>query len=145
MFFTSTNILCAEEYEVTQSSESKEVNVQLYANVTSTYSVKIPAQFDVTPVTTTLKVFAKGDISADEKLSITYQNTGVKLHETGTSETKHPDIDLTLTGEAANLAWNQIDKTSYGENAHLQITITHDVIAAGYWTTDLPITIALNK
>lgn len=145
MFFTSSATMFADEVEVTQNSENKEVNVQLYADVTSTYSVKIPAKFDVKPVSTTLNIFAKGDISADETLSITYKNSDVALKETGTSQTKHPDVPLTLTGEAASLSWNQIDKAEYGNNAHLAITITHDVIAAGYWTTDLPITIALNK
>ena len=134
----------AEQVDETNNyvTEDSDANVKLYAEVTSTYSVKIPKEFDVTLTETNLKIYAKGDISADEKLSISYQKDDVALKEVSDSATKHDDVALTLTGDNVDLLWNQL-LGDYEENPNLTINIKHAVLAAGYWETNLPITIAL--
>ena len=123
---------------------AKSVDVKLYAEITSSYSVKIPKEFDVKETETNLTIYAKGDITANERLSITYQKEGVALSESVTNEgDEHADVPLTLSGDAANFKWNQIDK-EYEQNSFLTINIKHSKLAAGYWSTNLPITIALN-
>lgn len=125
-------------------STPQDVNVKLYAQVASSYSVKIPKEFDVTATNTSLVIYAKGDITANERLSISYTNSNIALSETATNTAdKHADVPLTLTGDAVNLKWNQIDK-DYLQNSNLSINIQHAALTAGYWSTNLPITIALN-
>ena len=143
MMITSTATMFADENNIVVE-ENKTVDVELYAEVTSTYSVKIPKKFDVKETETNLVIYAKGDITANERLAISYKNQDVALSETAKSaDDKHPDVPLTLTGDAVSFSWDQI-RNDYPQNSSLTINIKHAALKAGYWSTNLPITIALN-
>ena len=143
MMVTSTATMFAEENDIVVE-ENKTVDVKLYAEVTSTYSVLIPKEFNVKETETNLVIYAKGDITANERLAISYKNQDVALSETATNaDDKHPDVPLTLSGDAASFSWDQI-KDDYLQNSSLTINIKHAALKAGYWSTNLPITIALN-
>ena len=130
----------AEDVEV---HEPGTTNVQLTASATSTYSVKIPQVVDVTALSTTLTVYAKGDIAANEQLSISYNGAGLQLVDQ-TNGSNKANIDLSFAGDAALLNWDDIDDPEYINNDSMVVTITHAAISSGVWSATLPIVIALN-
>ena len=133
------NVL-AEDQEITEDCTQ---NIKLTANATSSYSVKLPQVFDVTNLSTTLTIYAKGDIAADETLDISYASENIALKDTVTAN-PHEDIPLSFEGDGVSLTWDDIDD-DYDKNTSMTITITHGALTSGSWEAQLPITIALSK
>ena len=119
----------------------EEASVELYANIASQYTVKLPLRVDVTNTSTTFNVFAKGSIAADKQLDIAYGSGTHTLHDTTTGSSR--DFALTVNVSGGTFAANVL-QVDYSDSIKSVFTITHAVLPAGSYTYNLPVTIALN-
>lgn len=139
MLFASANAVFAEE---TETETDKDTTVQLYAEVTSTYTVKLPKKVDVTNKSVSFDVQAKGSISSDEKISVAFDQTAQLKDNNDTNG--RSSIALTISNYAHDFLYSVLEVATYGNDAKFSVGVTHDNdIPAGSWSVDLPVTIAL--
>lgn len=133
----------ADEYEVKADGTK---NVDLVANATSSYTVKIPKQVDVSDGDEDLTILAKGDIASDEKIAISYDDSNCALKDTSEATTKQEDVALTISfvDDVCDFLFDDI-KGDFANNSKVVINIKHGGIPAGSFAAVLPITIALTS
>ena len=109
----------------------------------SSYSVLLPKQVDVTNNSSSFDLLAKGSIKSNEILNVSLD--------------KHVDLVDQTAGSAKDNVTVSVDQSEFnffktdlseeyvdGGNADKTITLTHDTLTAGDWSADLNITIKLN-
>lgn len=128
----------AEDVEATTNGTQ---NVELYANVVSSYTVKLPRKVDVKNNETSFEIEIKGDIAGDEKLTVTVPESASLLE---TAVNSHNSIALTVANEKNVFTYSDL-KSDYvsGGDGSSTVSITHSTIPAGNWSVNLPIVIAL--
>lgn len=128
--------------QVVDQDSQEETSVKLYAEVGSTYAVRLPEKVDVETSPKGFDVEAKGDISSTEKLSVSFPETAT-LVDTNTGASKKDDIDLTISNNSHDFAYDDL-KDDYDENVKFTVSVSHDdAVTAGTWEVDLPVTITL--
>ena len=83
-----------QDYE---SNPTGDKQVQLYAEVSDTYTVQLPKKVNVTTSGQTFSVKAKGDIAADKKITVTLPETA-NLADTAASGKEA--VELTIVNNA---------------------------------------------
>ena len=133
------NVFADEE---TTEVTGEQASVELYANIASQYTVKLPARVDVTPESKTFNVFAKGSIAADKQLDITVGNGQHALVDQTTGSNRSFALTVNIsdgTFTAANLP------LAYDDSIKSIFTVSHAALLAGNYVYQLPIVIALNN
>ena len=131
LLFSSISV-CAEEQILTKSGTA---NVQIIANVVSTFEVQIPDIVEITERgVKEFDITASGNISSSESLDITVPDT-----VTMTTEGKNP-IDLTLTVDADAFTSAQLAADG---GAVATCSVDASDITAGVWTGAAEITVQL--
>ena len=116
-----------------------EGTVKLKADIVSNYTVKLPKVVDVTNKSTTVDIYAKGDVDGGMKIVFS-ENTGT--HQLADASSKNTAKDITVSfGNGINGSSIQ---ASYS-TAKDTMTIGHGDLPAGSWSCDLPIVIKLEK
>lgn len=128
--------------EGTNEVSGEEASVELYATIASQYTVKLPARVDVSPVNKTFNVFAKGSIAADKKLDITVGQGTHTLHDLTAGSNR--DVALNITVSDGSFAADILPE-NYEDQIKSIFTVTHAALAAGNYSYQLPIVIALNN
>lgn len=128
--------------QVVDQDSQEETSVKLYAEVGSTYAVRLPEKVDVETSPKGFDVEAKGDISSTEKLSVSFPETAT-LADTNTGANKKDDIELTISNNSHDFAYDDL-KADYDTDVKFTVSVSHESdITAGIWEVDLPVTIAL--
>lgn len=137
------NILADESNDNDVTSDGTE-NVTLYAEATSSYTVRLPLRVNVADASSTITIQAKGDIASDEEILITYDDSSCVLQDQSGADTTQDDVTLTFEFDEDKDAFlfNEITG-EFAANSTVVINVTHDAIPAGSWEATLPITIAL--
>lgn len=138
MMILPANVFADEEQEVSGNS----ANVTLYATKNSTYYVKLPVRVDVSAVSETFTVLAKGDIASSEELTIGYASGTYNLVDTVAESTKTP-VALNVSVTNPTFAYTDLGNT-YGQNG-ATFTISHNALQAGAYECVLPVTISLDS
>lgn len=137
-----TAISATDDYnEVTSDGDQ---TIELYALVTSSYTVKLPKSVDVSTSGTTFTIEVKGDIAADEQISISFDDCSLSETSVKTGDDAHEDIELTVSADVETFTFDLIEADTYAETGKATVTVTHDTIPAGDWSADLSVTISLN-
>jgi len=134
----------ADEDNYDLGKDDDDVSVELYASGTSTYSVYFPKKLDVSSGNVTLTIKAKGDITPDELLNISFAKEDIVLEDQAEDDNKRDDIPLTIEGDFGAFEWDDIADADYANNQSVSVAISHSGILAGSWKTTLPITISLD-
>lgn len=130
-----------QDYE---SNPTGNKQVQLYAEVSDTYTVQLPKKVNVTTSGQTFSVKAKGDIAADKKITISMPQNPELVDQSATGE-KKANVQLTLTNYAFDFVDSEINSADYdGSGATETVTVTHGGITAGSWSVDMNVTIGLS-
>lgn len=132
----------AEENELSPATSQTEVtgSVDLVANIVSTYTIKLPKQIDVSGLSTSVDIFAKGDVDGSKKIVISETNAGQnKIADLANKNT----AEALTVGFGSGIEGKDID-ASYG-TAKDTMTITHAALKAGSWKCVLPILIKLEN
>lgn len=125
------------DQELNQNSTSG--TVQLTASKASTYTVKLPTSVDVSADSATFKAFIKGDVDGAKKVVIAEDTSkGTNILKNNAIDGR--DVDLTIS---VDKAINGADITSEYTEDGITITVSHETIAAGTYTCNLPLTISL--
>lgn len=99
---------------------------------TPSYSVKIPRSINVSKPITTISFAVKGDIYADQKLNVIFDETATLSNNTKTE---------TVFINQNKKSWTSGQLTNeYYESA---LTLSHDELSAGIWNGSLNVVIAL--
>lgn len=143
MLVLPTNIFADEDiYEV---STEKTQNIELVANKTATYSVKIPKSVDVSDDEKTFEVLACGNISSDQKLCITFDDDNCALVDQANVTNKQEDVEVSVEIDDGEFVFTELKATYAETNKKVTFTVTHETISAGSYKAVLPITISLNS
>ncbi|MBQ0036650.1 MAG: hypothetical protein KBT35_07010 [Firmicutes bacterium] len=139
MLFALPNAVWAEEG--TETETDKDTTVQLYAEVGSEYTVKLPKKVNVKDKSVSFDVQAKGNISSDEKIAVAFAESAQLKDSNNTGGRQ--SIALTITNGTHDFLYTVLEST-YGNDAKFAVGVTHENdIPAGSWSVDLPVTIAL--
>lgn len=139
MVLTLPSAIFAEEQEVS----TNQTTVELIANKASAYTVKLPKTFDVSNNSSEFKVFAKGDISADESLVIAVGDGQHVLKDVVEASSKQ--YELTVTVDDGTITFENLPLTNYSQDVFATFTITHDSLLAGSYSYVLPVVISIVK
>ena len=132
----------AEENNEQEITSAGSENVELYAEVDSTYTVRLPQKVDVTNKTKTFDVDAYGNISSQKKVSVVF-NTSAQLLDKNTSNNKREAISLTISNNSHDFTFDQLED-DYCDDVKFTVTVTHsEDIPAGSWSVNLPVVISL--
>ena len=136
----------ADDQDITDSGV-----VKLYANIGSTYTVKLPKSVDITEPGTTFDYYLKGDLDGKSRIVVScpqtttireYNDGGVTLGESG-----HPDVTASMTNSNTDGFGYDVINSDYDESltskAKGTITIDHNGLPAGCWRGILNIKISL--
>jgi len=134
------NGVFADEYD--QDDDASQ-SVELYAEVSSTYTVKLPQNVDVTNEEVTFDVQALGDITSAKKLNVAFDASASLVDQSGKSS-KREAIALTIENGTNNFTFNELG-AEYSDDVKATVTVKHTgvTIPAGTWSVDLPVTISL--
>ncbi len=119
-----------------------EASVELYALVASQYTVKLPLRVDVAATSTTFNVYAKGSIAADKQLDVTCGNGTHALADVTTGSSRSAALTINVSG--GTFAANALE-ANYSDSIKSVFTVTHAALAAGNYSYELPVVIALNS
>ncbi|MBQ9424520.1 MAG: hypothetical protein IJU42_01080 [Erysipelotrichaceae bacterium] len=134
----STVFADQNDNEVTGESAT----VELYAAVASQYTVKLPLRVDVSATSTTFNVFAKGSIAADKQLSVSVGSGTHTLADTINGSNRSYALTLNVSG--GTFAADTLE-ANYSDSIKSVFTVTHAALAAGNYSYNLPIVIALEN
>lgn len=128
------------EYEFTPATDSTETsgNVELKADIVSTYTVKLPKVINVAEDNKTVDILAKGDVDGSKKIVISESNAG--NNTLNDLSNKNTAVALSISF-GTGIEGKNIEAT-YG-NAKDTMTISHGALKAGAWKCTLPILIKL--
>ena len=127
----------AEEQETDENT-----TVRLYANVESSYTVRLPEEVDVEDLSTDFTVEALGDISSAEKISVAFDSSAT-LTDQNPSDDKRDGIALTVTNGTFDFTYDVLSD-EYTDAAAQTVTVSHEeTIPAGIWEVSLPVSISL--
>lgn len=126
--------IAAEEVEVNNDS-----NIDLYANIESSYMVKLPRSVDVSANSVDVVIKAKGDIAADKQLNITATDSLQLADSKGRAS-----VTVNVTKQGSPFLYDTLP-AEYTDTAKVTFTLTHQTLAAGAYTGILPITISLEN
>lgn len=137
------NIFAEESNNNDVTSDGTE-NVVLYAEATSSYTVRLPKKVNVSATESEITIQAKGDIASDEEILITYDDSSCALADQSGAATTQDDVALTFAfDEGIDAFLFDGIKGDFAANSTVVINVTHDALPAGNWEATLPITIAL--
>lgn len=132
----------ATDNEFTPADDAVQVegSVDLEAEIVSTYTVKLPKVVDVKSETTTVDIFAKGDVDGSKKIVISEKNAGSNtlVDQSGRKQAEALTISFGTGIEGKNIL------ADYG-TAKEVMTVTHNKLVAGAWKCNLPILIKLDN
>ena len=114
--------------------------IKLIASKTSSYTVKLPKVVDVSDNEKVINIYAKGDVDASKKIMVVESSD--ETHYLKDDAGKKTKKKLTVT--AGNGILGSDVGEDYNNDKYTTLTITHDDIAAGSWTCNLPIVIRLD-
>ncbi|MDO4940922.1 MAG: hypothetical protein Q4E33_04440 [Erysipelotrichaceae bacterium] len=139
MLFALPNAVWAEEE--TNTETDKDTTVQLYAEVGSEYTVKLPKKVNVKDKSVSFDVQAKGNISSDKKIAVAFSESA--LLKDANSTDGRQSISLTISNGTHDFLYTVLEP-NYSNDAKFAVGVTHENdIPAGSWSVDLPVTIAL--
>ena len=126
--------------EFTPETDTTQVDgsVDLEAEIVSTYTVKLPKVIDVNSESTTVDIFAKGDVDGSKKIVISEKNAGSNslADLSGKNQAKALTIGFGTGIEGKNILADY-------STAKEVMTIAHSKLVAGSWKCNLPILIKL--
>lgn len=131
--------ISADEIE---QADLKNQDVRLFANIASTYTVKLPSEVDVTNLNTSFKIAFKGNISSNEQISVSMPEH-VNLVDDKKFTTGHDLIDIAVSVDKNDFIYSDLEEKLYIEDAEATVSLAHATIPAGNWSVTLPITIGL--
>ena len=114
--------------------------VTLIASKASAYTLRLPRTVDVSLNSKSFDVYAKGDIWADKKLDVTVSAGDHKLSDVVSGGKADVAIDVNV----ANGSFASNELSADYTNRKATFTVTHADLAAGNYSCELPLTIALN-
>lgn len=127
------------EKEITSTDgTSSESSIQLEATIVSAYTLKFPKKVDVQQTSTTVDIFAKGDVDGSKKIVIEEKNQGSNVLKDSAELKEDTSLSISFAGG--------IDGDDIGsdyDTAKDTMTIEHDQLKAGLWSCELPIVIKL--
>ena len=127
------------QYEPVEGKTDSEGSVELKAEITSTYTVKLPKVVDVKADSTDVVIQAKGDVDGSKKIVFSQKNAANdKLADESGKNTAE---DLTITF-GTGIAGSSI-KADYASDVKETMNITHAKLKAGSWKYTLPLLIKL--
>ena len=126
------------------TGQSQNASVQVFANIPSTYAVTLPKRVDIGSVDS-FEIYAKGDITENETLTIDVPDTSILSEEGGVIA--HDDITLYYETSKSSFAYTDLgsEYQSMNGNDVSSVYIDHDPIPAGHWRSQVPITISLTQ
>ena len=126
------------------TGQSQNASVQVFANIPSTYAVTLPKRVDIGSVDS-FEIYAKGDITENETLTIDVPDTSILSEEGGVIA--HDDITLYYETSKSSFAYTDLgsEYQSMNGNNVSSVYIDHDPIPAGHWRSQVPITISLTQ
>ena len=129
------------------NAESQTEYVEIYADLDSYYSVRLPKKVNVQSEYSDFTIYTKGNLAATDALTIDVKGEGAKLENIVSGGTPKPDVPLEISSSKERFTFQDIgfdyelnDRTA-ASNAI--VTITHDPLDPGSWRTDLDINISL--
>lgn len=130
---SSTRIF-AEEQEISNDNAT----IELIAEKTSTYTIKLPMYVDVSSQQTKIDIYVKGDVDDSKKIEVSENNN--ETHYLINISNKDIKYELLVTGSSIE---GKDILAQYDDNSAITLTINHDEIAAGSYSCSLPILIKL--
>ena len=132
-----------DDTQTYDKSTAEQKKVRLYADVDSTYTVRLPQQVNVKEKSKDFDVDAKGNISSTKKVSVAFDGSA-SLVDTNTSDKKKESISLTITNNTHDFLFDDLLADDYNDTAKFTVNVAHDdEIPAGTWEVYLPVTISL--
>lgn len=125
----TTKTIQADEY-----GNEGTYSISLSCTSLPSYSVKIPTSIDISNPNTTLTFYVKGDIYADQELSVVFDSTAT-ISCANKNETAYISQDKS--------SWNYSQLTNtYNDSS---ISISHNDLSAGKWSGILNVVISLQE
>ena len=135
--------LIADQTEDTENEINHDGSsvTEVFAKITSSYSVLLPKKIDVSGIRQQYTVKCRGDISSDEKLSVVPTETVTLSDQSGAGKLKSDVVaNVSQTKETWN--YNELDRAEY---ASAQGMIFANGLTAGNWSGPLSFTISVTK
>lgn len=127
----------------TEVSDGSQGTVELFAQIASRYTVKLPRRVDVGSNSTTFNIFAKGSIAANQQLDVTYDDSSEhKLEDQTVGSTRSYPLNIVVND--GSFAADQLTDL-YQDALKATFTVTHTSLMAGNYRCDLPILISLHN